>query len=115
VIQVLRYLEGRINAMIDIWGLDGTMAAEAEASAHARADAAARMSAPARPSHGLDQADVDIVMGPAPGAAPAHDGEILDIEPVMPAPKPAAPPAPASDPLAPLNALTPEEKIALFS
>ena len=29
VIQVLRYLEGRINAMIGIWGLDGAMAAEA--------------------------------------------------------------------------------------
>jgi hypothetical protein len=33
---------------------------------------------------------------------------------VAPAPKP-APANPASDPLAPLNALTPEEKIALFS
>ena len=29
VISVLRYLEERINAMIGIWGLDGTMAAEA--------------------------------------------------------------------------------------
>jgi chemotaxis regulatin CheY-phosphate phosphatase CheZ len=112
VIQVLRYLEGRINAMIDIWGLDGAMAAEA---AHARADEAALASGPARAGHGLDQADVDIVMGPAAGAAPAHHAEIIDAELVTPAPKPAAPPAPASDPLAPLNALTPEEKIALFS
>jgi hypothetical protein len=52
------------------------------------------MSGAARPGDGLDQADIDMVMGPAAGAAP---------------------PAPASDPLAPLNALTPEEKIALFS
>ena len=29
VIGVLRYLEGRINAMIEIWGLDGALAAEA--------------------------------------------------------------------------------------
>jgi chemotaxis protein CheZ len=115
VIQVLRYLEGRINAMIDIWGLDGAMAAEAAATAHARADEVALVSGPTRPGHGLDQADVDIVMGPAAGAASAHDAEILDAEPVTPAPKPAAPPAPAGDPLAPLNALTPEEKIALFS
>jgi chemotaxis protein CheZ len=114
VIQVLRYLEGRINAMIDIWGLDGTMAAEAAASAHARADEAAKVSGPARPGHGLDQADVDIVMGPAAGAAPVHEGEIIDMEPAAPAPKPVTP-APSSDPLAPLNALTPEEKIALFS
>jgi chemotaxis protein CheZ len=112
VIQVLRYLEGRINAMIDIWGLDGAMAAEAAETAHARADEAAKVSGAARP--GLDQADVDIVMGPAAGAAPVHQGEILDVEPVTPAPKPVAPSA-ASDPLAPLNALTPEEKIALFS
>ena len=115
VIQVLRYLEGRINAMIDIWGLDGAMAAEAAETAHARADEAALVSGPARAGHGLDQADVDIVMGPAAGAAPARGGEILDAELVTPAPKPAAPPAPASDPLAPLNALSPEEKIALFS
>src|ERR1051326_7819078 len=41
VIQVLRYLEGRINAMIDIWGLDGAMAAAAAAAARARAGEAA--------------------------------------------------------------------------
>jgi chemotaxis protein CheZ len=115
VIQVLRYLEGRINAMIDIWGIDGTMAAEAAATAQARADEAARMSRSARPGDGLDQADIDMVMGPAAGAAPAHQGEILDVTPERPVAKPTAPPAPASDPLAPLNALTPEEKIALFS
>lgn len=115
VIQVLRYLEGRINAMIDIWGLDGAMAAEAAETAHARADEATLVSGPARAGHGLDQADVDIVMGPAAGAASAHDAEIPDAAPMTPAPKRAAPPAPASDPLAPLNALTPEEKIALFS
>jgi chemotaxis protein CheZ len=115
VIQVLRYLEGRINAMIDIWGLDGAMAAEAAERAHARADEAALATGPARPGHGLDQADVDIVMGPAAGAAPVHEGEILDVEPAPSAPQPKPSPAPASDPLAPLNALTPEEKIALFS
>src|SRR5262249_40333728 len=107
VIQVLRYLEGRINAMIDIWGLDSTMAAEAAETARARE--AAMVSGPARPGHGLDQADVDIVMGPAAGAPPMHvDGEAVDVASARPA-------ASASDPLAPLNALTPEEKIALFS
>jgi chemotaxis protein CheZ len=116
VIQVLRYLEGRINAMIDIWGLDGAMAAEAEA-ARARDNEAARISGPAQAGPGLDQADVDVVMGPAAGAAPARDDrEGVD---VAPAPQPATPAvaaaASASDPLAPLNALSPEEKIALFS
>src|SRR5215467_709968 len=64
VIQVLRYLEGRINAMIDIWGLDGTMAAEAAEAARAREGEAPLVSAPMRPGQGLDQADIDIVMGP---------------------------------------------------
>ena len=117
VIQVLRYLEGRINAMIDIWGLDSTLAAEAAETARAREGEATWASGPAHPGYGLDQADVDIVMGPAAAAAPAQeDDEAVEVEWVAPAPKPAAPkPAPASDPLAPLNALTPEEKIALFS
>src|SRR5215470_13487397 len=64
VIGVLRYLEGRINAMIGIWGLDGTLAAEA---AEKRAVDAGKplLNGPALPGQGLDQADVDIVMGPA--------------------------------------------------
>jgi chemotaxis protein CheZ len=122
VIQVLRYLEGRINAMIDIWGLDGTMAAEAASAARARAGEAALLNGPAPPAHGLDQSDVDVVMGPAASAAPAYDDvEFVDPKPAAaPAAASAAPPiapqaAPASDPLAPLNALSPEEKIALFS
>jgi chemotaxis protein CheZ len=122
VIQVLRYLEGRINAMIDIWGLDGSMAAEAASAARARAGEAALLSGPAHVAHGLDQSDVDVVMGPAASAAPAHDEvEFVDPKPAAaPAAPSAAPPiapqaASASDPLAPLNALSPEEKIALFS
>jgi chemotaxis protein CheZ len=62
VIEVMRYLEGRINAMIDIWGLRGTMSAEAEVAAEAsQADA---LSGPVRPGYGLDQSGVDVVMGP---------------------------------------------------
>jgi chemotaxis regulatin CheY-phosphate phosphatase CheZ len=64
VIGVLRYLEGRINAMIAIWGLDGAMAAEA-AEKRAVDAGKALLNGPARPGQGLDQADVDIVMGPA--------------------------------------------------
>jgi chemotaxis protein CheZ len=64
VIQVLRYLEGRINAMIGIWGLDGAMAAEAAEAKQASGDAAL-LNGPALPGQGLDQTDVDVVMGPA--------------------------------------------------
>jgi chemotaxis protein CheZ len=120
VIQVLRYLEGRINAMIDIWGLDGAMAAEA-AEARARDGEAALISGPPQARQELDQADVDVVMGPAAGPAPARaEVETDEIAPAA-APSPAPPTAPtaaaipANDPLAPLNSLSPEEKIALFS
>ena len=70
VIEVMRYLEGRINAMIDIWGLRGTMSAEAEVAAEAsQADV---LSGPARPGYGLDQSGVDVVMGPPMGALGAR-------------------------------------------
>jgi chemotaxis protein CheZ len=69
VIGVLRYLEGRINAMIQIWGLDGAMAAEA-AEKRAVDAGKALLNGPARPGQGLDQADVDIVMGPATVSRP---------------------------------------------
>jgi chemotaxis regulatin CheY-phosphate phosphatase CheZ len=70
VIEVMRYLEGRINAMIDIWGLRGTMSAEAEVAAEAsQADV---LSGPARPGYGLDQSAVDVVMGPPMGALGAR-------------------------------------------
>jgi hypothetical protein len=160
VIQVLRYLEDRINAMIGIWGLDGTMAAEA-AEKRAVGGDDALLNGPARPGHGLDQADVDMVMGPA--AARAHDApplqpadtheaveepeQIVEAEPERPAPRAEVPvieaeaieqpdeviEAPTAaidvpaekvevrtaprvpDALAPIMALSAEEKIALFT
>jgi len=65
VIEVMRYLEGRINAMIDIWGLRGTMSA-------AEAPQAEMLSVPVRPGYGLDQSAVDVVMGPPMGALRAR-------------------------------------------
>jgi chemotaxis regulatin CheY-phosphate phosphatase CheZ len=186
VIQALRYLEGRINAMIDIWGPHRATAAETTEATQARKGDAALLQAPARPGDDLDQADIDVVMGP-PGAsaddaardvashhppiidaAPPADAPVTDTttgptittptpgaahhHPLAEAPSPAlapvAPPAasdvaatrharephatpparhkpqprtekpspsPAYDPLAPVMALSAEEKIALFS
>jgi chemotaxis protein CheZ len=68
VIEVMRYLEGRINAMIDIWGLQGALSAEVAAEA-SQADL---LSGPAR--YGLDQSAVDVVMGPPIGALGARSG-----------------------------------------
>src|SRR3954454_9206722 len=67
VIGVLSYLEDRINAMIGIWGLDGAMSAEA-AETRVVETGKALLNGPARPGQGLDQADVDMVMGPAAGS-----------------------------------------------
>jgi chemotaxis protein CheZ len=141
VIQVLRYLEGRINAMIGIWGLDGAegraTAVEAVEHERARSGETALLNGPALPGQGLDQADVDMVMGPAE-AAGATAGLLTavapSLQPAAEAPKPksfaatpsvTAPRAGLSamaqamvapnDPLAAVNALSYEEKVALFS
>ena len=53
--------------MIEIWGLDGAMSAEA-AETRAVEAGKALLNGPARPGDGLDQADVDMVMGPAAGS-----------------------------------------------
>jgi chemotaxis protein CheZ len=132
VIQVLRYLEGRINAMIDIWGLDGDTAGEKTAGSQA---SPAALTGPS--GLGLDQADVDVMMAPAAASAAAEDGQAgaaLDGY-KAPTPAEAAPAAPEcsqpeigpahapemrpvdclDDPLRPILALSAEEKIALFS
>ena len=134
VIGVLRYLEDRINAMIDIWGLDGAMSAEA-AETRAVETGKALLNGPAKPGQGLDQADIDMVMGPA-ATSRDHDDVAPPLQPVeeaVPAEEKdeseqdAAPPvaevprpalraaAPLSDPLEPFMALSAEEKIALFT
>jgi chemotaxis regulatin CheY-phosphate phosphatase CheZ len=172
VIGVLRYLEERINAMIGIWGLDGAMAAEA-AEARSVDDGKGLLNGPARPGTGLDQSDVDMVMGPATVSRnevapplqpaeqperiaehleriaeyPAESGEIIPpasrrvperaraaevieaeeierqeieaeeiaAEEIEAPVARASAPRPASDPLAPIMALSAEEKIALFT
>src|SRR5947208_5497023 len=145
VIGVLHYLEDRINAMIEIWGLDGAMSAEA-AETRAVETGKVLLNGPAKPGQGLDQADVDMVMGPAaaardveeiapplqpeeeivaaeaPVAAESAIAEVeaLESEPegelaTAEKPRPAARAAPATDPLESFMALSAEEKIALFT
>src|SRR5438477_1825653 len=140
VIGVLHYLEDRINAMIEIWGLDGAMSAEA-AETRAVETGKVLLNGPAKPGQGLDQADVDMVMGPAaaardveeiapplqpeeeivaaeaPVAAESAIAEVeaLESEPegelaTAEKPRPAARAAPASDPLESFMALSAEEK-----
>jgi len=140
VIGVLSYLEDRINAMIGIWGLDGAMSAEA-AETRAVETGNALLNGPAKPGQGLDQADVDMVMGPAASSraeefspplqpeeedvshAAAGEKAIVEDEPlenepedeilVAEMPRPVARAASGSDPLESFMALSAEEKIAL--
>ena len=123
VIQVLRYLEGRINAMIDIWRLDDPMpVGEKTASAD-----------PEPAVLGLDQADIDVMMqpeaaaadeatdvAPAPGDGSAPDvPPLADIERAQSARRGQArevePAKFPDDALRPILALSAEEKLALFS
>src|SRR5438874_7137697 len=80
VIGVLHYLEDRINAMIEIWGLDGAMSAEA-AETRAVETGKVLLNGPAKPGQGLDQADVDMVMGPA---ASSRAPEVSPAPPLQP-------------------------------
>jgi hypothetical protein len=141
VIGVLRYLEGRINAMIELWGLGG--ASPNTAAAERPMAEVTLLHGPAMRGKGLGQADVDRMMAPAaePVAMHARADEypaFLDADGLIPAEEPPAPElrlvaplapreepredaaddaetARTADPLAPIVALSAEEKIALFS
>jgi chemotaxis regulatin CheY-phosphate phosphatase CheZ len=66
VINVMRYLEGRINAMIDIWGNEpGPEVADAPAKPDPL------VNGPAKPGTGLDQCDVDMMLGARSAERPA--------------------------------------------
>jgi chemotaxis protein CheZ len=121
VIQVLRYLEARINAMIDIWGFHREVADQQSQPADPVPPALAAPS-----EFALDQTDIDLILGPDAHGA----GEAIEDRPAPPAdgaspraaPEPAGathseppPRSVAADPLRPLLALSAEEKIALFS
>ena len=136
VIQILRYLEARIQVMIDIWGADPAAAAHVAATPIAQP----LLSGPARLGDGLDQADMDRMMSQAElerspvGDQPHTIGDVMHREPVTNGhgeTRAASPPLQPSgsevaesgaavdedeyDPLAPIKALSYEERIALFS
>jgi len=94
VINVMRYLEGRINAMIDIWGnAPGPDVADGVADAPAKPDPL--VNGPAKPGTGLDQCDVDMMLGARSAERPAapayrpstgaddHGATIIEHEPAI--------------------------------
>jgi chemotaxis regulatin CheY-phosphate phosphatase CheZ len=108
VVNALRYIEQRINAMIGIWGEDrsgGGGAAVADDFVDTRPDAHL-LNGPQLDGLGVSQADVDSMFdspaapSPAPGKALQNQADIDSMfdSPAPPAPPPPAPasPAPAS-------------------
>ena len=159
VISVMRYLESRIEAMIDLWGRAETGEAAPERPQDAER---ALLNGPARPGEGLDQSDIDSMLSMEPPLFSLSDEGEAEVplasvrktpEPIIvddvmwvatddvdefPELEPDAPSVDASlqldavmaeddeaeapssspdgsDPLAPLAALSGDEKIALFT
>jgi chemotaxis protein CheZ len=128
VIGLLADLEGRIDAMVDIWS-GGEPAPAAEKPA--RADRHL-LNGPALPGQGLDQGDVDTVMQLRAAQPEAVAVTPVIVEPgpddaIEPDDAPAGPPEPVADvaapPLAPtladalkpLDRLSADERLAYFS
>lgn len=112
VVNALRYIEQRVNAMINIWGIDKLegLAAQHE-STDTRPDAHL-LNGPQLDGHGVSQADVDSMFDSVPAAPPAPpppapppaapaasvQSSQADIDSLFDSPAPAAPPAPAVAP-----------------
>lgn len=99
VINALRYIEHRISAMIQIWGIEGislTPDATDGESRDGRPDAHL-LSGPALPGQGVSQADVDALFAGLDAAPEEAEAEPEpEDEPVAAAPSP----APAAEPKA---------------
>lgn len=68
VVHVLRYLESRIDAMIDIWGMEEVEVADRSAAARSHAESDQRpdahlLNGPAREGEGVGQSEVDDLFG----------------------------------------------------
>ncbi|HYG86342.1 MAG TPA: protein phosphatase CheZ [Azospirillum sp.] len=121
VINTLRYIEERVNAMIEVWGVDrtGTGALPDVAAAHRKLNDtrpdAHLLNGPQLDGHGVSQDDIDALFDgmatehpevliraeapsapakPAPGAAPARPPAVRKATAAPPSPPP---PPPAAD------------------
>lgn len=102
VVEVLRFLEKRVHAMVEIWGVESL-----EIRDDAETDEPPRdklLNGPRRDHEGLQQNDIDTVMG---GPADADEAEEVAFRAETPAPTPleeAAPSASAAEEAAPSDA-----------
>jgi chemotaxis regulatin CheY-phosphate phosphatase CheZ len=110
VINALRYIEQRVNAMIAIWGVEGVKPNDDVPNAFAdkRPDAHL-LNGPALEGQGVSQSDVDALFAdpPEPPAPPPKPVIAAPPPPPAPAPVRVAPPAPVAPPPPPVAALAP--------
>lgn len=120
VVSTLRYLEQRVAAMVEIWGVDDNTKPSVAPPMDSRPDAHL-LNGPARPGEGHSQAEIDALLGASAaaavngaetnGTAPAAEAQPASAptniahlngapSPAAPVIKDAAPPAPAPAPKA---------------
>jgi chemotaxis protein CheZ len=117
VIDAMHFLEARIDAMIRIRRIEAHAAPQAEAAKEAQL-----INGPARPGQGLRQAEIDDLIAVDRSndvgwadAAPASEGARAAARPVAPEPAPPAPARLAVKLREAIEALSPAERMALFS
>jgi hypothetical protein len=104
VVNALRYIEQRVNAMIAIWDVEGVKPSTdvPDAFADKRPDAHL-LNGPALEGHGVSQSDVDALFADPPEPpAPPPKPVIAAAPPAPPPPAWTAPPAPMAPPPAPV-------------
>jgi chemotaxis regulatin CheY-phosphate phosphatase CheZ len=104
VVNALRYIEQRVNAMIAIWDVEGVKPSTdvPDAFADKRPDAHL-LNGPALEGHGVSQSDVDALFADPPEPpAPPPKPVIAAAAPAPPPPAWTAPPAPMAPPPAPV-------------
>jgi chemotaxis regulatin CheY-phosphate phosphatase CheZ len=101
VVNALRYIEQRVNAMIAIWDVEGVKPSTEvpDAFVDKRPDAHL-LNGPALEGHGVSQSDVDALFAdpPAPPAPPPKPSKPVVAAAPPPPPPPAAPPPPPAAP-----------------
>ncbi|WP_246148995.1 protein phosphatase CheZ [Skermanella pratensis] len=100
VVNALRYIEQRVNAMIAIWGVEGVKPADElpDVFIDKRPDAHL-LNGPALDGQGVSQSDVDALFADPPPAPTPPPKPVKAAAPIPPPPPPAArPAAPASAP-----------------
>ncbi|WP_158044163.1 protein phosphatase CheZ [Skermanella pratensis] len=103
VVNTLRYIEQRVNTMIEIWGVDRAVLASADAAASHRKmnddrPDAHLLNGPAL-GDGVDQATIDALFDSISFDAPPPQPAYEPPSPPRPAPAPPAPPPPAPPPV----------------